>query len=158
MVSYFYPTQSGWFEGILEAWKNSGKRTLSFPFLWFNPTTLPTDQYESFWMYLYYTETSTEDSSLKRVVKFRARVIRHTFSIIHGESIHTYEEPDAKVWFQCDLVEEIRDLNGNALRDTDFEHLVNGVALLQAVRNSIAPVKRVTPMVTVQSTWCCIND
>jgi len=157
MASYFYPTESGWFEKLLEKWKKSGKRTLAFPFLWFNPTTLPTNQSKPFWMYLYYTASSRK---FRRVVKFRVRVVSYGFSIIQDANVHVFRdsESEAKVWFQCDLVEEIKDVNGKALHDSDFEHLVNGVALLQAVRNSIAPVKRVTPIVTVQSTWCCIND
>ena len=157
MASYFYPTESGWFEELLEDWKKKGKRTLAFPFLRFNPTTLPANQSEPFWMYLYYTASSTE---LQREVKFRVRVVYYDFSIIQDANVHIFRdsESEAKVWFQCDLVEEIKDVNGKALHDSDFEHSEDGVALLQAVRNSIAPVKRVTPMVTVQSTWYCIND
>jgi hypothetical protein len=156
MASYFYPTESGWFEKLLEDWKVSGKRTLAFPFLWFNPTTLPTNQSEPFWMYLYYTASSTE---FPREVKFRVRVVYYDFSIIQGANVHAFTDSvsEAKVWFQCDLVEEIKDANGGALHDSDFEH-INGLSLPQTVRNSIAPVKRLTPIVTVQSTWYCIND
>ena len=157
MASYFYPTSSGWFEKLLEKWKKSGKRTLVIPFVRFKPTTLPTNRREPFWMYLYYTKSRTEEVALQCVVKFRVRVVRYDFSIIQGADIHPYTEAGATVWFQCDLVEEIKCVNGSALRGSDFKHL-RGVSLPHAVRNSIAPVKRVTPIVTVQSTWCCIND
>ncbi len=159
MNSYLYPTLPGWFESLLEEWKASGKRTLAFPFLWFKPTTLPTNQSAPFWMYLYYTETQTENPLLQRVVKFRVRVVFYDFSIIQGIHIHTRrdQESEAKVWFQCDLVEEIKDAHGGYLHESDFKHS-EGVTLLPSVRNSIAPVDRVSSMVTVQSTWHCIND
>jgi hypothetical protein len=159
MKSYFYPTLPGWFETLIDQWKGSGKRTVAFPFLRFQPNTLPTNQSVPFWMYLYYTESQTTESSLQRVVKFRVKVISFDYAIIHGSNIHTHRESvtDAKVWFQCDLVEEVRDANGGYLHESDFKHS-EGLSLLQAVRNSIAPVKRVSPMVTVQSTWHSIND
>lgn len=159
MNSYLYPTLPGWFESLLEEWKVSGKRTLAFPFLWFKPTTLPTNQSAPFWMYLYYTETQTENPLLQRVVKFRVRVVSYDFSVIQGIHIHTRrnQESEAKVWFQCDLVEEIKNANGGYLHESDFKHS-EGVTLLPSVRNSIAPVDRVSSMVTVQSTWHCIND
>jgi hypothetical protein len=159
MNSYLYPTVPGWFESLLKSWKASGKRTFAFPFLWFKPTTLPTNQSAPFWMYLYYTENQTKDPSWQRVVEFRVRVVFYDFFIIQGTHIHTCreQESDAKVWFQCDLVEEIKDVNGGHLHESDFKHS-EGVALLQSVRNSIAPVDRVSSMVTVQSTWHYIND
>ena len=138
MSSYLYPTLPDWFEKVLEEWKVSGKRTLCFPFLWFKPTTLPIDHHAPFWMYLYYTESQTENPLLKRVVKFRVRVVFYDFSIIQGASIYTHLEAkaDAKVWFECDLVEEIKDLHGGYLHESDFKH-VEDVALLQSIRNSI---------------------
>lgn len=159
MKSYFYPTIPVWFEKLLEEWKKSGKRTLVFPFLWFKPTTLPEKQTAPFWMYLYYSESQTEPVELQRVVKFRVRVVAYNFYKIQGEHIFTHvdSEPDAKVWFQCDLVEEVKDLNGGYLHECDFKH-AEGVSLLQAIRNSIAPVVRISSLVTVQSTWHCVND
>lgn len=160
MKSYFYPTVPSWFDALLEDWKKSGKRTLVFPFLWFKPSTLPINQTAPFWMYLYFTESQTKEVDLQRVVKFRVRVVAHSFSKIQGEHIFTdiSSESEAKVWFQCDLVEEIKDFNGGYLHERDFEHSEKDIALLQAIRNSIAPVVRISPMVTVQSTWHCVND
>lgn len=159
MQSYFYPTVPDWFESLLEDWKTSGKRTLAFPFLWFKPTTLPEDQSTPFWMYLYYTENQTENVELQRVVKFRVRVVSYDFSVIEGSNVYTHKdnESEAKVWFQCDLVEEIKDNNGGYLHESDFKHS-EGVSLLQSVRNSIAPVDRISSMSTVQSTFFSIND
>ena len=160
MKSYFYPTQPEWFESLLEDWKNSGKVTLSFPFLWFAPTTLPTDKTEKFWMYLYYTKSKTEILSLQQVVKFRVRVIAHDFSVIENASIHNRIDTqiDGKVWFQCDIVEEIRRIDGNYLMATDFKHSKPEVELLQSIRNSIAPVDCIASIVTVQTTQRFINS
>jgi hypothetical protein len=159
MNSYFYPTQPDWFETLLEEWKGSGKRTLGFPFLWFKPTTLPVNKNEVFWMYLYYTETQTKNALLQRVVQYRVRVIAHDFLTIQSTSIFNRldVESEGKVWFQCDLVEEIRHINGAYLHDSDFKH-IEDISLPQSIRNSIAPVERIAPIVTVQSTWHCIND
>ncbi len=159
MNSYLYPTLPGWFESLLETWKASGKRTLAFPFLWFKPTTLPTNQNAPFWMYLYYSESQTENPLLQRVVKFRVRVVFYDFSVIQNIHIHTCldQEGEAKVWFQCDLVEEIKDTEGGYLHESDFKHS-KGTTLLPSLRNSIPPVDRISSMVTVQSTWHCIND
>ncbi|GAB6044399.1 hypothetical protein JCM17961_50920 [Endothiovibrio diazotrophicus] len=159
MNSYFYPTLPGWFEKLLESWKSSGKRELSFPFLWFKPTTLPEDKNATFWMYLYYTETQTEEIDLQRAVKFRVRVIEHSFKEIAGPAVHTIRDSaaDAKVWFRCDVVEELRREDGELLRASDFEH-AGGVSLLQAVRNSIAPVNRNGRCISVQKTAFSLND
>jgi hypothetical protein len=159
MKSYFYPTRPDWFENILESWKNSSKSHLVFTFNWFRPTTLPEVKTDPFWMYLYYSERQTEITELQRVVKFRVRVVAYDFSLIEDGYIDSslLTAPEAKVWFKCDLVEEIKGLNGGYLHESDFKH-TEGVQLLQAIVNSIAPVKRISPMVTVQSTWHCIND
>lgn len=159
MNSYFYPTEPEWFEDLLEVWKNSGKETLGFPFFRTTPTTLPVDKTEKFWMYLYYTKSQTEKTSLQQVVKFRVRVIAYDFSIFENVSIHNRKdaETDEKVWFQCDLVEEIKCLDGGHLMASDFKH-VNNTALLQSIHNSIAPVKCISTVVTVQKTLYCIND
>lgn len=160
MKSYFYPTVPGWFEPLLVEWKTSGKRTLSFPFLWYKPTTLPDDKNAPFWMYLYYTVSKTEDKSLQSIVNFRVRVISYGDSIIEGVHVHARQvsASEAKIWFECDLVEEIKNKNGGYLHDSDFKHTIKNISLLQTIRNSIAPVERITPMVTVQSTWHCLND
>ena len=102
MKSFFYPTQPEWFEDLLLDWKNSGKDTLGFPFLWYTPTTLPADKDEKFWMYLYYSKTKTKETSLKQVVKFRVHVINYDFSIIENTRVHNRIDVnnEDKVWFQ----------------------------------------------------------
>jgi hypothetical protein len=105
-------------------------------------------------------EVGTEEPSLRGVVKFRVRVISYSYSIIEGAHVYYRQdvpEEAGKVWFKCDLVEEIKNEDGGYLRDSDFKH-TEGVSLLQSVRNSIAPVERINPMITVQSTWHCPND
>lgn len=159
MNSYFYPTHPNWFEELFESWKNSGKRELSFGFLWFKPTTLPGDTKATFWMYLYYTENQTEESELQGVVKFRVRVIEHSFSKIAWPAAYTVldDTDEVKVWFRCDVVEELRREGGELLRASDFEH-IDGLSLLQSVRNSIAPVRRKGQCLSVQKTSYCLND
>ena len=159
MNSYFYPTHPCWFDELLVDWKNSGKRTLVFPFLRFKPTTLPQDEATQFWMYLYYTEGRTKIQELKKVVQYRVRVISYSFSKIQCNDAftHAHAGNNAKIWFECDLVEEIKKINGSYVNETDFKHS-EGVSLLQAIRNSIAPVRRVSPIVTVQSTFHCVSD
>ncbi|WP_195741986.1 hypothetical protein [Methylobacillus flagellatus] len=159
MNSYLYPTIPGWFEELLERWKSSGTRAISFPFLWFKPTTLPNDKNAAFWMYLYYTENQTKKIDLKRVVKFRVRVIEYSFSMIKGPDIYTIfdNEVDAKVWFRCDVVEEIRKNNSEFLHAANFEHS-EGVLLPQFVRKSIAPIRRKSNCISVQKTSYLLND
>jgi hypothetical protein len=154
MKSYFYPTEPVWFEGLLEYWKNSGKSTLGFPFFSFTPSTLPADKSEKFWMYLYFSKNKTEDPLLKQVVKFRVRVVAYDFSVIENASIHNRidAQTDSRVWFQCDIVEEIRRIDGSYLMATDFKHSKPEVELLNSIHNSIAPVDCLASIATVQTT------
>lgn len=154
MSAYFYPTEDGWFENLLSEWKNSGLPRLCFPFYKFSVKTLPTIAGQKpYWMYLYFSENRTEDELLRGVVQYRVRVIQHAFEAIAdpGAFTRTDAPDDRKVWFISDLVEEIRNTAGGYLRANDFEH-PNGVKLTAAIRTSIAPVKRIVPLVTVQST------
>jgi hypothetical protein len=163
MDSCFYPTKDEWFEELVEEWKNSGKKEFCFPFHKFTPTTLPQDSGARFWMYLYYSQTRTQDESLQRVVKFRVRVVSHANNPFLDPDVYTRPDhgPEPKVWFKCDLVEEIKNLEGGYLHDSGIEHTEPGVALLSAARNSIPPVRRMVPMVVVQTTGyraCGVNS
>lgn len=162
MASYFYPTYSGWFETFLENWKDSGKRELVFPFLRFEPHTLPPNEHTPFWMYIYYSKAQTPESQLQKAVKFRVRVIQHSTKRIVAPEMYTDQDTDdtndnPTMWFRCDVVEELRRKDGQLLRADDFEH-AEGIALLQAIRNSIAPVKRITECISVQTTQFILND
>jgi hypothetical protein len=159
MNSYFYPTEDGWFEDLLEKWKSSGRRELCFPFLWFRPSTLGQNQDGTFWMYMYYTKSKTEEPESRGTVKFRVRVCSYSFSVINGDNIYTCQdnEPEATVWFRCDIVEELRNTDGSFLKSSDFKHAYD-VDLLSSVRNSIAPVKRTSPMLIVQTTGYALSD
>lgn len=158
MASYFYPTHSGWFETFLENWKDSGKRELVFPFLWFEPHTLPPKEHTPFWMYIYYSQGQTPEPQLQGVVKFRVRVIQYSTERIVVQEMYTDDTNDnPKMWFRCDVVEELRKEDGQLLRASDFEH-AKGKALLQTIRNSIAPVKRITECISVQTTQFILND
>jgi predicted phosphatase len=158
MHSYLYPTEPHWFDVELENWKNSGKRYFSFPFLWFKPTTLPKDESSEFWLYLYYSGSRTDDGNLQRVVQYRAKVVAHSYRVIEGDDIFTRRVDDPKVWFKCDVVEELRTTAGSYLKDSDFSHVNENQNLLSSIRNSIAPVKRNTSVITVQQTRYCLQD
>ena len=159
MDSFFYPTRDTWFEiNILEAWKNSGKKFVSFPFLEYEPHTLPPEEKSSFWMYLYYSESKTQDPALKRVVKFRVLVDEYSFSkFLNFDTFQTESNNNPTVWFKCARVEEIRKVNGLYLTDADFEH-IKGSKLLSSIRNSIAPVRRITNAICVQATYQLLMD
>ena len=158
MHSYLYPTIPNWFDKALESWKNSGKRYFSFPFLWFKPHTLPKDKSSEFWLYMYYSESQTQEDNLKRVIQYRAKVVAHSNTIIQGSDIYTHQGEDPKVWFKCDAVEELRNISGKYLTEKDFDHLDAGKNLLSSIRNSIAPVKRKSPVITVQQTKYWLQD
>ena len=159
MNSYFYPTESGWFDVLLGEWMNSGKRTLAFPFLNTFPHTLAKSAPRHFWMYLYFTGEKTSIQELRRTVPYRVRVVRWSRSAISGEHVHTHDvyEEQATIWFECDLAQELRTPAGVFLTDQDFKH-VQDRELLSSIRNSIAPVKRVAPLVVVQATGWWLQD
>ena len=156
MDSYLYPTEDKWFAPLLETWKHSGQPKLIFPFFNFKVTTLPQNTEKPYWVYLYYSKSRTDDEALRGVVQYRVRVIRHSFEPITDAGAHArdYEPTNgdkAAVYFLCDLVEEITNSAGEALRLADFVHR-DGVKLSSAIYNSIAPIRRIMPMVTVQTT------
>lgn len=158
MNSYMYPTLPHWFDKAIEKWKSSGKRYMCFPFRWFEPHTLPKEKTKEFWLYLYYSETSTEESELQRVVQYRAKTVQYSKGPIYGADIYTREEDDGKVYFKCEVVEEIRKEDGGFLKESDFRHWKEDKNLLSAMRNSIPPVLRVSPIITVQRTMYWLND
>jgi hypothetical protein len=110
-------------------------------------------------MYLYYSQRRTKDKSLRRVVKFRVRVISYARTPFNDPSVYVRQghDPDPKVWFKCDLVEEIRAANC-VLNDSHFEHTEARVAWLSAARNSIPPVKPRVQIVVVRATSYPFND
>jgi hypothetical protein len=147
MSSFLYPVLNqqpnrDWIFDMLEDWKNSGKHYLEFSFSWFTPHTLPSNLDEVFWMYLYNTRKAA-DENLRRVVKYRVRVVQHSPTVITGNSIHiSYEDnPDATMWFKCDRAEELRNKSGGLIMGDDFEHATPNTQLFPAIKNSIAPVK-----------------
>ncbi|QBG47697.1 hypothetical protein EGM51_09940 [Verrucomicrobia bacterium S94] len=143
MNSYLYPTEPGWFPAELEKWKSSGKRYFCFPFLWHEPHTLPSDQTKEFWLYLYYAQGRTGEGELQRVVQFRAKVVETSREEIEGNDIHLLFNPEAKMYFKCDIVEEIKSIEGKFLTDADFQH-IEGKNLLSTIRKSVAPIIRNT--------------
>ena len=155
MESYVYPTEDKWFTQLLETWKHSGQPRLIIPFFNFTVTTLPQDNGKPYFCYLYYSKSRSDDEALRGVVQYRARVIGHSFQPITdaGAHVRDYEPTNgdkATVYFLCDAVEEITNSAGETLKLADFVHR-DGLDLGSAIRNSVAPVKRIVPIVTVQT-------
>ncbi|CAA0118066.1 Uncharacterised protein [BD1-7 clade bacterium] len=150
MKSYFYPTRPEWFDEELENWKNSGKKYFCFAFTSFTPQTIVEENHSEFWMYLYYSDNRTPDEKLKRVVQYRARVVDYSFDEYVGGNMYVADQPDPKVWFKCETVEELRRNDGSFLTADDFEHQNQDTTLLYSIRTSIAPVNRLNSAVTVQ--------
>jgi hypothetical protein len=167
MSAYLYPTESGWFPELLEEWKKSGRSRLAFPFYNFRVHTLPNG---AFWMYLYYSQKRTENPDLSGLVQFRVRVIKYTL-VSKDQTQLTKDQPfgsddtyvrtdyldQARTWFLCDLVEEVRKLDGTMLTFQDFIH-ANDAELGSAIMNSVAPVRRLSPMVVIQKTLHELHD
>jgi len=85
-------------------------------------------------------------------------VVQFGITAIDGNDIFLHDDEDAKMYFKCDVVEEIRRQNGEFLKESDFKHIHAGKNLLSAVRKSIAPIKRISPAITVQKTMYWLND
>ena len=150
MNSYFYPTESGWFPELLEAWKGTGKSKLAFPFYDFEVQTLPQQLDSDFWMYLYYTKNRTEEITLRGTIPYRVHVVRHGIEKFNDQDAHVRNdwEENARTWFLCDVVEEIRRLDGSYLLAEDFDH-TEDKELLSAIRKSVSPTRRISPFVVV---------
>ena len=157
---YLYATYHGWFEDLLEAWKNSGRGELCFSWSRSRPTTLPPEGSPPFWLYLYYSRTRTDPEAMRGVVKFRARVVEHrateanpfrdTSSVFRSRRTPA----NARVWFRCDLVHELRRENGRFLHARDFGHADAGDwrELVHRARVSIPRLRRLIPIVVVAAT------
>jgi len=141
MPDYFYPTEPGWIENMWNTWQATGRPHLSFSFLNFHPTTFPPNPFRPFWMYLYYTESRTNDESLRGKIKFRVRVIAYQAPPFNLPNIYIYHHtggPDEVIWFQVDRIEEIR-CGHRLLSASDFSHANPNKVLLRTIRTSIAP-------------------
>ena len=140
-MSYFYPTELGWIQNMWNAWQATGRPHLSFPFLKYHPTTFPPNPFPPFWMYLYYTKNCTAAIHLKGRVEFRVQVIAYQAYQFNLPNLYVYHHtggPDEVIWFQVNRIEEIR-CGYRLLSANDFSHANRNKALLQSIRNSIAP-------------------
>lgn len=161
MTSFYYPTEPGWIEKMRDEWINSCLPCCSFSFLDFYPSTLPENK--PFWMYLYYTKTQTTDQKyhhLQMKVQFRVLVLEHgREEFTDQKNVHVYHFGGGtpKIWFKCSRIEEIRGIDRKFLTNEDFNH-AEGKELLSAIRNSIAPVKRLNPIMIMQRTFMEIQD
>jgi hypothetical protein len=153
VAAYLYPTEPGWIEDVRDRWIQSCLPYFSIPFLSFRPTTLPSPQFGSFWMYLYFTNARTESPSLKRKIQFRMHGLEYSNEgFTDRNDVFVCEfDGNPRVWFRCNAIEELRSESSELLSDTDFEH-AQGINLLSAIRRSIAPVRRVSHAKVLQRT------
>jgi len=158
MSSYLYPTKPHWFDLVITKWKSSGKRYLCFPFLGFEPHPFHHVKPKEFWLYHYYSEKKTEEKELQRVVQYRAKVVQHSLIPVEGKDVYLHKDGEAKIYFKCAVVEEIRKEDGSDLTIADFSHVDKNKHLPSAIRKSIAPVIRISAAITVQRTMYWLND
>ncbi|MDM8539939.1 hypothetical protein QUF90_02520 [Desulfococcaceae bacterium HSG9] len=153
MTAFLYPTEPGWIEDMRDGWMQSCLPYFSFSFLSFRPTTLPSPQFGSFWMYFYFSDARTEEHNLKRRIQYRARVTEYSEAgFANQNDVFVYEfDGEPRIWFKCHALEEVRSENCQLLCDSDFVH-TQGVNLTSAIRNSIAPVRRVSHAKVLQRT------
>jgi len=121
-LHYIFSTEDGWLEKFIHNWSQTDKPFVAFPYWHFKPTTLPKNKNKKFWLYMYQSETKSSPGAGGKIL-FRFRVVEYFF---HSEKkqlpdsyVHPLDDlknPEAKVWFKCDKVEEI-DLK---LKDFDF--------------------------------------
>lgn len=149
-MSYMYPTIPDWFPELLDEWKGTGKNLIAFPFDK-QVSTLPQKTDTELWLYLYNTLNKTDDPNLAGTVQFRVHVVRHGFDqLLSDPNTHVRSDwnPNSGTWFVCDVVEEIRHIDGSFLLYKDFEHS-EGKALGSVLQATIAPVRRISPFIVV---------
>ena len=160
MLSYMMPTEDAWFEDLLAEFKDSGKRELVFQWFQTRVTTLPESHDSPFFLYFYDSLARTRSPILQGKIPFRVLVRQFSFEPITGANIFLRETDlsSPKVWFCTDRIEELRGISGEYLTLDSFEHFDTSTSLPQAMTNSIAPVRRLTPMIVVQTTGLAIQD
>lgn len=159
-VDFFYPTHGNlqsngkhWAENIVDGWIASGKTSFAFPFLNYAVTTFHGRPLPA-WMYLYFSlNSTTETVNMRYKVLFRVRVVEWSYE--RFSEADTYVEDfdcpeDARIWFRCDALEEVRGQGANYLSCQDFRHANPNKSLLNAIVNSIAPAVRIAPAVVVR--------
>jgi len=152
-LEYMYPTEymypaightEDWVCDMLARWQKSSLRYLCFPFLRFHVHTLPA-RGESFWLYMYYRMSKTDDPTLKGKIRFRVRVVDWDEDKFKASNVCVYNFPnfdqgdERTMWFKCDRIEEIKNKDDKLLSFHDFRHVHNKL-LGSAMRSSIAPV------------------
>jgi hypothetical protein len=144
-----YPTQATqeneWIRTMLEAWRDSGKSHLCFPYARFFPRQLVSivEKSEAFWLYTYYRNANkSNDFIMGGQVRFRFHVIDWDHDRFEAEHIHVvdFSHLDETIWFLCDHAVEIMGSDGEMLTLRDFEH-PEGKRLASTMRSTIPPVE-----------------
>jgi hypothetical protein len=133
-----YKKNNHWDECMIQKWIDDKKTYLSFSFNRFFPHDLPKES--CWWLYLYYTKSSTEELRYQGKLRFRFHVIGwNSYDYKSRFDVYTYPSTlDAKVWFLCDEAEEVSRISGGMLAYEDFKH-PEGKNLGSCLRSSIAP-------------------
>jgi hypothetical protein len=138
MKEFLFPVEynTHWDEEMIQEWIDSKLPLLSFAFNRFLPHGLPD---EPFWLYLYYTKSSSKEPLYQGKLRFRFHVIDWSENKFSRSDIYTYPTTlDGKVWFLCQKYEEVSRLSGEKLAYEDFRH-PEGKTLGSCLRSSIAP-------------------
>ena len=141
MKEYLFPVEykrgKPWDTQMIGLWVDSGLPYLTFAFNRFFPHSL---SHETFWLYLYYTKSSSEDRQFQGKLRYRFQVIDWAEVPFDRLDTHLFpSELDAKIWFWCNRFEEVTNIFGNMLAYEDFRHS-EGKNLASCLRSSIAPV------------------
>jgi hypothetical protein len=140
MIDYLFPVEykknDHWDVEMIEKWIKNQKVLLSFSFNRFCPRYLPG---EPFWLYLYYTKSSTEEREWKGKLRYRFWVIEWQYEKYCNDNVYTFPSTlCSTIWFLCNRYEEVRREDGRFLSYEDFRH-PQGKSLGSCLRSSIAP-------------------
>jgi hypothetical protein len=138
---YMYSTEAilpqDWLTAAWSKWERSSLPFMSFPRLRFLVETLPC---EPFWMFMYFSQSTSEDPHWAGKVRYRFHVVDWDSSPYRDSNICLirYNEPGV-MYFKCDRIEELWLEGGGYLVYQHFQH-ADGINLPSAIRTSIPPV------------------
>jgi hypothetical protein len=141
MIEYIFPieykAEIHWDEFMIQEWKKSKKKYLSFAFNRTNPHTLPD---HDFWLYLYYAKGSTDEQLYRGKIRYKFHVSEWSTNQYEDlASIYRLDSTlQAKVWFLCDHCKRVSLPTNELLSIENFSH-PQGKKLTSCIRNSISP-------------------
>jgi|GEM_PF-7005681 len=138
MIDFLFPVEyhEQFDVRMIQDWQNSGRPYLTFAFNRFFPSTLPR---EPFWLYFYYTKSSTQDPFFRGRARFRFHVIDWAPNAFRDSSTYFFPSHlEFKIWFKVDLFQEVGASGKRMLAYEDFRH-PEGKNLGSCMRSSITP-------------------